>query len=199
MSYSEELSRYIDDLSSKKPTPGGGSASALVASLGLALLMMVCNFSFGKTKEEQKLNEILEKLKDLIRRCKRSIDLDIDAYEKVSHALKIPKSQPDRSEKLQQALKSATEVPLEIIKLSFEGFSIAEKLLDIGNKNLITDLGCGALFLSSAIESAKLNVKINLQYIKDEHYKHNITLPNSQEVNKRKEYILKEVSKEIQQ
>ena len=39
---------FLDRLASKDPTPGGGSAAAIMGAMGAALVSMVCNVSFGK-------------------------------------------------------------------------------------------------------------------------------------------------------
>jgi formiminotetrahydrofolate cyclodeaminase len=41
---------FMDILSSKAPVPGGGGASALVGSVGMALGSMVGNLTLGKKK-----------------------------------------------------------------------------------------------------------------------------------------------------
>jgi formiminotetrahydrofolate cyclodeaminase len=46
---------------------------------------------------------------------------------------------------------------------------------ELGNKNALSDAGVAALMLQASIESAILNVKINLSSIKDETYKEEIT------------------------
>ena len=40
----------------------------------------------------------------------------------------------------------------------------------IGNKNLISDVGVSAIMAKAAAESAAMNVKINLKYIKDDEF-----------------------------
>lgn len=59
MSYKEQtLKQYLDDLAAKLPAPGGGSAAALNAAIGTALISMVVNFTLGKpryAKYEQEL------------------------------------------------------------------------------------------------------------------------------------------------
>lgn len=41
---------FVEALSSKEAVPGGGGASALVGSIGMALGSMVCNLTIGKNK-----------------------------------------------------------------------------------------------------------------------------------------------------
>ncbi|TBR15974.1 hypothetical protein EPO66_05245, partial [bacterium] len=43
----KSIKKYLEDLSAKKPVPGGGSASALTAALGSSLISMVVNFTLG--------------------------------------------------------------------------------------------------------------------------------------------------------
>ena len=50
MYVNKSLKKYLDDLTAKLPAPGGGSAAALVAALGAALIGMVINFTLGKPK-----------------------------------------------------------------------------------------------------------------------------------------------------
>jgi len=42
------LDKYVDAVSSKERTPGGGSVAAISASLGCALASMVANLTFEK-------------------------------------------------------------------------------------------------------------------------------------------------------
>lgn len=41
---------FLDDLASRKPTPSGGSAAAVMGAMGAALVSMVCNLTIGKTQ-----------------------------------------------------------------------------------------------------------------------------------------------------
>ena len=85
-----------------------------------------------------------------------------------------PKNTDEEKEKrkkaMDAALKDALKIPYEIVTICCNMVKIAGKLIDIGNKNLISDVGCGVLFLDSAIKSAEMNVDINLKYIKDKSF-----------------------------
>jgi len=171
------LKKYLDDLGAKLPAPGGGSASALVSATGTALLSMTSNFTVDKKGYEQyqeEIKEILSELESGQKRLCELIDIDVKVYEKVATAYKLPKNTDDekriREQQIQQVLKEALEVPYEIITVSQKMIIIAERLTVIGNKNLISDVGCGTNFLLAGIESAKFNVDINLKYITDKDY-----------------------------
>ena len=53
---------FLDKLASSAPEPGGGSASALAASIGAALVSMVANLTVGK----QKYADVQDQIKELV-------------------------------------------------------------------------------------------------------------------------------------
>jgi len=152
MIYKEEsLKKYLDDLAAKLPAPGGGSAAALAAGLGAALISMVVNFTLGKPKYaqyENELRQILEKSEKLRQEFLNLVDLDVIAYQ---------------SKNLQDALN----VPLMVCRLCFEGINLCPPLIQKGNINLISDVAVAAILLESAFVSAYFNVEINLKSLAD--------------------------------
>ena len=145
------LSQYLDDLAARLPAPGGGSASALDAALGVALISMVVNFTNGKPKYlvfEKELTRILGESEKLRLRFLRLVDEDVQAY-------------------LSGNLRRSLAVPLEIARLSLKGISLCPRLVKIGNVNLISDVACAAFFLESAFKAAYFNVLVNLKLLKD--------------------------------
>ena len=56
----EPIQRYLDDLASVQPTPGGGSTAALSGAMGAALASMVCRITLGKEANAQVHQEIEE-------------------------------------------------------------------------------------------------------------------------------------------
>jgi len=174
----QPLRSFLEDTASKTPTPGGGSVAALVGSLGAALLCMVGNFTLGKPKfekVERGIREILKEADKLKEELSGLIQKDIEAYARFSQASHMPKDTSELKEKrrqaLQIALKNATQVPLSTAKLALRLLELAQLLLSRGNPNLITDVGVGALLADAALQSAALNVQINLGYIKDEEFR----------------------------
>lgn len=173
--YTEQtIKKYFDDLSAKLPAPGGGSASALVSVTGISLLCMVANYTVDKKGYEQyqqQIKQILVELEEQKRRLIELVDLDVQEYKTLSETYKLPKNTETekqiRDKKIQESLKNALNVPFEIMDISYKGLFVAEKLSEIGNKNLISDVECGIVFLKSAIQAAKFNVDINLVSIKD--------------------------------
>lgn len=168
---------FAKELASKKPVPGGGGAAAFNAALGTALNSMVANFSIGKNKfidrKEQhesllKRGEVLrEKLIDLI-------DKDAEYFEPLSKAYIMPanteEEKKQKDEVLQGCLKVACSAPMEILECTYEAIVMHKEILDISSKNIISDVGVGVQSLKAALNSAYLNVLINLNSIKDTYY-----------------------------
>ncbi|MBA2123650.1 hypothetical protein B9J78_01730 [bacterium Unc6] len=169
--YYKSFEVYLNDLASNLPAPGGGSASALTGAIGCACLSMSANLTLGKEKYKD-VEEDIKLFLNITESCRKKlmelVDEDVLVYKKIRQAWKIPKKDPNRYEKIQDALKSATSVPFEICKTCFRSIKMCEELAQKCNKNLISDVGVGVLLLESAYRSAVLNVQINLSSIKDE-------------------------------
>ena len=143
----ESLKKYLDDLAAKLPAPGGGSAAAMNAALGVALISMVVNFTLGKPKYvqyESDLKAILDKSEKLREEFLNLVDLDVKAYQSKN-------------------LRDALDIPLKVCRLCSEGILLCLPLVDKGNVNLISDVGVAVVFLESAFASARFNVEINLK------------------------------------
>ena len=171
----ESLGNFLDHLASSAPTPGGGSAAALCGALSAALSSMVANLTLGREKYrdvEPAIREALEQSKRLRASFTQLIADDITAYGALSAAYRLPKATPDeqmkRSAQIQEALKGAAEAPLRIAEGARQALDLCRRLGEIGNTNVISDVGVAAITAHAALESAELNVLINLKAIKDQ-------------------------------
>ena len=178
----QKVSNFLENLASKSATPGGGSVAALTAAMGAALLSMVNNLTIGKEKYqavEDDIRKLLEKSEKLRNDLEYLIERDVMAFNAFMAALKMPKNNEqqkrERQEKMQNALTEAAHVPLEVAQKSMEVITISDEVAKIGNKNVISDAGVGVILAEAALESALLNVKINLNMIKNENIKDNFT------------------------
>ena len=91
------LEEFTKRIASKEPAPGGGGASALVASVGVALGDMVGELTVGKKKYsdvEDELKELMCKAQSLRVQLLVCIDEDARAFEPLSRAYSIPKDDP---------------------------------------------------------------------------------------------------------
>jgi formiminotetrahydrofolate cyclodeaminase len=76
-----------------------------------------------------------------------------------------------RTERIQIALRAATEVPLHSTETGVQVLELARAIAASANPNVISDVGSGALSARAGAEASALNVKINLAAIKDVHYR----------------------------
>jgi glutamate formiminotransferase/formiminotetrahydrofolate cyclodeaminase len=172
---SMKVNGFISELASNSPAPGGGSVAALAGSLGAALSSMVCNLTIGKeryTDVQDKIKEVLKKSEQLRKNLTKLIDEDTDAFNDVMKAFKMPKETEEqkkkRSKAIQEGYKTAASVPLETARTCEKILDIAKVVAEKGNQNSITDSAVSALMAQAGVESAILNVKINLGSIKDD-------------------------------
>jgi len=181
---SMKINNFLSELASSSPAPGGGSVAALSGALGAALSSMVCNLTIGKEKYadvEKEIKNILKESEQLRKDLTRLIDEDTKAFNDVMKAFKIkmPKETEQqktlKSKAIQEGYKSAAMVPLETAKTCEKVIDLALVVAEKGNKNSITDAGVSALMAKSGVESAILNVKINLASIKDEQFANKIS------------------------
>jgi formiminotetrahydrofolate cyclodeaminase len=169
------------ELSSKKPVPGGGGAAALAGSLGVALNMMVANFSKGKKKfiqYEKQHEDILKRGEKLRIDLLNLVEKDAEYFEPLSKAYSMPATTAEEKAKkenqMQKCLKDACRAPLETMELVYEGIKLHEEILDISSLTIISDIGVGVQMLKAALNSAYLSVLINLKYINDDQYVNNL-------------------------
>lgn len=168
---------FLEMLASKAPVPGGGGAAALGGAIGMALSNMVGNLTVGKKRYadvEDEVKDLLEKGYKIIDELKALVDKDAEVFEPLSRAYGLPKDTPEQAaikeEELEKCSKTACSVPIEIMRKSYEGIKIHERMGQIGTRIAISDVGCGVAFLKAALVSGSLNVIINLGAIKDRDY-----------------------------
>jgi len=145
------LKKYLDDLAAKLPAPGGGSAAAMNAAMGVSLVSMVINFTLGKPKYvacEKELRSLLEKSEKLREEFLNLVDLDVKAYKSKN-------------------LRDALDIPFMLARFCFEGIKLCPPLLAKGNVNLVSDVAVAAIMLEAAFSSAYFNVEINLKLLND--------------------------------
>jgi formiminotetrahydrofolate cyclodeaminase len=168
---------FAEELASKKSVPGGGGAAALAGALGVALNSMVANFSKGKKKFiefEAQHEQILKEGERLRAELLSAIQKDADNFEPLSRAYVMPSStaeeKANKEKVMQQCLKAANSTPMETLNLVYEGILLHEKLADISSKTIISDIGVGVQLLKAALNSAYVNVLININSITDKDY-----------------------------
>ena len=168
---------FLDDLASKASTPGGGSAAAIMGAMGAALVSMVANLTVGKKNYEavdDEMQDLLARSEQARQKLSDMIKADVDVFDQVMAAYGLPKDTDEdkaaRSQRIQSALKEATDVPLACAGLCAEVIQLCQPMAEKGNTNVISDAGVAVLAANAALRSAALNVYINIGGIKDEEF-----------------------------
>lgn len=167
------LEKFTKRIASKEPAPGGGGASALVASVGVALGDMVGELTVGKKKYadvEDELKELMSKAQTLRAQLLDCIDEDARAFEPLSRAYSIPKDDPTRDEVMEECLRNAAGAPLHIFDITCECIELVREFAAKGSKIVISDAATGAAILKGAMYGAAVNVKVNTKLMKDKEY-----------------------------
>ncbi len=179
------IKEFSEVLASKEPVPGGGSVAALTGLLGADLTLMVANLSFGKKSYEEldgKIKSGFNNDYEIIKQIKcdlyKLIDEDKAVFLRYMDVLKLAKDTDEekkvRREAIEKASIFALSIPMITAESSLEILKHQRIIAEYGNKGAISDVGVSALLIFSTIESAVLNVKINLTGISDDAYKKEI-------------------------
>ena len=166
---------FSRQLAAGQPTPGGGSAAALVGALGAGLVSMVCNYTVGREQYadvDAEMRGVLARAEELRGQLERAVEDDVAAYGSYSDAQKLPRETDDdkaaRDAALDAALRESTLVPLAVAERCAEVLELALRAAELGNRFLISDAAVGAELAGAARASAELNVRLNLAGVDDE-------------------------------
>jgi methenyltetrahydrofolate cyclohydrolase len=170
-----QLREYLDDLASAEPTPGGGSTAALSGAMGAALVCMVARLTLGKAEYaavQAEIEEIVQKAEVLRARFQVLMSEDVEAYGRLSGCLKMPKATSEekasRTRAIQAALVDAALVPLEMAERAVELMRYCQRIAEIGNKNVLSDIAVASTLASSAASGASWMVRVNIDGLKDQ-------------------------------
>ena len=169
----DTIETFLAQLAARVPAPGGGATAGLHAAQAAALVAMVARYSdspkFADHAEE--ITTITATADRLRENALALAEEDAAAFTAVTQAYGLPKATPAeaaaRSAAIAQALVAAAHVPAIVIAVSERVLSLAEQLLPIGNRNVISDVAAAAEAARAAATTARVNVEINLGGIKD--------------------------------
>ncbi|MFZ5898558.1 MAG: cyclodeaminase/cyclohydrolase family protein [Bacillota bacterium] len=169
------LKEYLDRAASGEATPGGGSVAAMAGAMAASMVTMVTNLTIGKKgylDVEAECRAIRERSQLLRSELLGLAEADMHAFENLIAACRLPRGTEAeasaRMERIQEALKEAIEVPFRIARASEQVITLARRLVEIGNKNAVSDAGVACFLGEGAAQSALLNVDINLQALTDQ-------------------------------
>lgn len=158
--WSLSLKDFRDQLASGSPTPGGGAAAMVAASLGAALVSMAVAVSIKKEGHDARLDELAARLKGTIDELSGAADEDSLAFEGYMEARR-------GGGDMEAALRRSADAPVSGLRHIVEALQVAEEAAPLVLKSIISDVGCGASLLAAAAEAALLTADMNLAAMKD--------------------------------
>lgn len=162
----QTIEEFLDDLSARQPTPGGGSVAAVVIAMAAGLASMAALFSDGQLPDALRIAETADVLRTKVVALAEE---DARAYQEVLASLQAPtEGNPGtRREMVRSALSDAADIPLAIAQTGAEIAQLAEELARLGNNNLRGDAITGALLAQAGAQACALLVRINLRGVED--------------------------------
>ena len=169
----DTIETFLEQLAARVPAPGGGATAALHAAQGAALVAMVARYS-DSAKYAEHAQEIAAITATADRLRERALGLaeeDAAAFTAVTQAYGLPKATTEeaaaRSAAIAKALIAAAQVPAVVVAVADQVLGLAEQLVPIGNRNVISDVAAAAEAARAAATTARVNVEVNLGGIKD--------------------------------
>ena len=171
------IKEFLAEITSDSPAPGGGSVAALAGAVGAALATMVGNLTLGNAKYgevEGEVKALMPHLNSLQAKLVHYIDEDTEAFNQVMAAYRLPKGTDEekqaRSQAIQEALKGAATLPMNVARLCLEVLALSKQMLTIGNTNAASDAAVAGRMAHAGMWGAIYNVRINLDSIKDQDF-----------------------------
>jgi len=176
---STERTRVASDAPQAVPDEitGGGAAAAHAASLAAALGEMVAHLVERKGKQEdmeREARDALQALGDLRVRLSEAADEDGASFAGVIGARRMPGRNEEerraRANAVEEALKGAAAVPLEVASLAVQVGELLETLAELGEPAWLSDSATGAQLALAAVVAARYNVLVNASEIEDDEF-----------------------------
>jgi formiminotetrahydrofolate cyclodeaminase len=164
----DTIDGFLHALADRVPAPGGGASAALHAAQAAALVAMVARYTDGpKYAEHADLVHTIRDTADQLRG--EALDLaedDVAAFTAVTEAYRLPKGDDrlaaERSTAIEAATLGAARPPEALVQLVSRVLALAEDLLPVGNRNVISDVAAAAEAARAAATTARVNIEINV-------------------------------------
>ena len=167
----EAIASFLNRLAARSAAPGGGTTGALHAAQAAALLAMVARYSDGPRHDAEVVGRVRAAADGLAGEALELAEADSAAFERVADAYKLPKGTPEeqaaRSDAIAEALGGAARPPADLMAAAVRLAGLAEDLLAVANRNVISDIAAAAAAIGAAAVTAQVNIEANLGGIKD--------------------------------
>lgn len=173
----QSIGGFLADLASSAPTPGGGSVAALSGAMAAGLVSMVCALTIGKkpyAEFDAELRGVREQSEALRAELQRLADDDIAVFSRLSAAYKLPRTTDadaaTRQAAIQHVTRQAAEVPLQVARAAAALLPLCTSVTNRCSRMIVSDIGVAAALAHATVQSALMNVEINLAALEDQRY-----------------------------
>jgi len=155
------VGELLDTLAGESPSPGGGSAAAIVVAMAAGLVAKVARASVGYWDEA---GGVIGQAESFRARVAPLAQADAEAYEEALSALRGREELAERyrDQQLRAALERAAEIPLRIAEAGCDLASLAALLVENGNPEVRADAAAAAILAESGARVAAQLVGTNL-------------------------------------
>lgn len=171
----QPIGAFLNALASNAPAPGGGSVAALAGAMAAGLVSMVCALTVGKKQFaaiEDEVRGAQARSEALRQEFLHLAAKDIEVFGRLSAAYKLPRTTEadaaTRQAAIQQVTRQATEVPLRIAQAAASILPLCTALAPRVSRLVVSDIGVAAVLARAAVQSAILNIEINLSGLEDQ-------------------------------
>ena len=172
----EELTiqKYNEILASKAPTPGGGSALAIVGAVACSLVEMAVNVTVAKLDADSENCQYLQREGKAVERAKSALyrlaNDDAGAFEQIIAARKLPKTTENEAKRreisLQKAYHNSALIPLDVMRICSDLLARSEmRILPHLNKYVSSDCVIAIDLYKAIIRNSRVNVYANTCFI----------------------------------
>ena len=158
-------------LANTDATPGGGSGAAIAGSMGCGLGQMAVGITLKSKKLDPAKRPALEAAHRELGALRAEFDelarSDAEAFDAFMNAMAVPKDDPSRPARMQEALRRAAEVPLRTTQAASTGWAKAKAAAPLAGAAVASDMNCAMHLLKAAALCAAENVRINIPGLKD--------------------------------
>ncbi len=175
------IDHFLDRVSQRTPTPGGGGVTGLAGALACALGRMVGAYSIRKDSDAE-TREAADKAGDHLLRSdqilRALIDRDAVAYTKMADASKKRRAARGRDDDaeaaFQEAVIDATAVPMEMAAVASNALRAMDEFKTAANRHLLSDLAIAAVLADATARAARCTMWVNAPLIADAHRRNKI-------------------------
>jgi formiminotetrahydrofolate cyclodeaminase len=151
----QPLATFLDEVAQATPAPGGGSSAAFALALAAALVEMTASLTGDA--------ETASRATDLRVQALEQAERDLSSYALVLEAERLPRDDPSRAARLEQALLEASRPPLAIAEGAAEAAQLGVAVARTSSPHVRGDALTGVLIAEAAAAGAATLVDINLE------------------------------------